>query len=50
MNSKKKIVHSKVVEEATKAALIRRKVSIQDIADIVYEMQLPYNPDLEMAY
>ena len=23
---------------------------IQDIADIVYEMQLPYNAELDMAY
>ena len=50
MVSKKKAVHSKVVEEATKAALARRRVTIQDIADIVYEMQLPYNPGLEMSY
>lgn len=50
MLDKEKIVHSKVVEEATKAALLRRRVSIQDIADIVYEMQLPYNPGLEMDY
>lgn len=50
MVSKKKVVHSKIVEDATKAALARRRVTIQDIADIVYEMQLPYNPDLEMSY
>lgn len=50
MGSKKTAVHSKVVEEATKSALARRRVTIQDIADIVYEMQLPYNPGLEMSY
>lgn len=50
LGSKKTAVHSKVVREATKAALARRRVTIQDIADIVYEMQLPYNPGLEMDY
>lgn len=42
----KGIVHSKVVEKATKSALIRRGVKIEDIAEIVYEMQVPYNTDL----
>lgn len=46
MGSNKKVVHSKVVEKATKEALIRRGVEIIDIAEIVYEMQLPYNEDL----
>ncbi len=50
MVKKRKVVHSQVVKDATKAALARRRVKIQDIADIVYEMQLPYNPDLDMAY
>ena len=45
-----KVVHSQVVYDATKAALARRGVKIQDIADIVYEMQLPYNAELDMAY
>ena len=45
-----KVVHSQVVNKATRDALARRRVKIQDIADIVYEMQLPYNPALDMAY
>lgn len=43
-----KIVHSKVVTEATKQALLRRGVTVKDIAMIVYEMQVPYNADLTM--
>ena len=45
-----KIVQSKVVTEATKEALLRRGVTLQKIAEIVYEMQLPYNEGLEMAH
>lgn len=48
MGTNKKAVHSKVVEKATKEALERRGVKIEDIAEIVYEMQLPYNEDLKM--
>lgn len=48
MVSNKKTVHSKVVEKATKEALIRRGVKLEDIAEIVYEMQLPYNEGLTM--
>lgn len=50
MVQNKKVVHSQVVNKATRDALARRGVKIQDIADIVYEMQLPYNPGLDMAY
>lgn len=50
MTTNRKIVHSKVVEKATKEALIRRGVRIEDIAEIVYEMQIPYNQDLTMAF
>ena len=39
MFNEKKIVHSKVVTEATKAALLRRGVTIEAVAEIVYEMQ-----------
>lgn len=48
MGTNKKAVHSRVVEKATKEALIRRGVKLEDIAEIVYEMQLPYNEDLTM--
>lgn len=48
MDRHKNVVHSKVVEQATKEALIRRGVELKDIAEIVYEMQLPYNKDLTM--
>ena len=50
MVSSEKAVHSKVVEQATKEALLRRGVKLQDVADIVYEMQMPYNKDLTMDY
>lgn len=43
-------VHSKVVTEATKNALKRRGVSLEDIAKIVYEMQVPYNDGLTMDH
>lgn len=48
MVSSGKKVHSKIVEKATVDALKRRGVQLQDIADIVYEMQLPYNEGLTM--
>lgn len=41
-------VHSKVVENATRTLLIERGVDVKDIAEIVYEMQSPYAPDLTM--
>lgn len=47
MNNKK-IVHSKKVERATIEALQRRGVSLEAVAEIVYEMQVPYNPTLTM--
>lgn len=50
MGHRKEIVHSRVVEKATRDALERRGVKMKDIADIVYEMQLPYNPDLTLDY
>lgn len=46
--NKKNVVHSKVVEAATIAALERRGVELEAIAEIVYEMQVPYNQDLTM--
>lgn len=48
MMNKKNVVHSSVVEAATVAALKRRGVKLEDIAEIVYEMQLPYNEGLTM--
>lgn len=45
-----KRVASETVTKATKEALTRRGVKIEDIAEIVYEMQLPYNPGLTMAH
>ncbi len=50
MFDKSKIVHSNVVAEATKQALIRRGVTLEDIAEIVYELQIPYNEGLEMSH
>ncbi|RUL54288.1 MULTISPECIES: phosphatidylglycerophosphatase A [Lysinibacillus] len=46
----KKRVSSEDVAKATKAALERRGVTIEDIADIVYEMQLPYNEGLTIEH
>ncbi len=44
----KKKVHSRVVKQAAFDSLRQRGVTIEDIAKIVYEMQSPYKPDLEM--
>ncbi|MFC7685616.1 phosphatidylglycerophosphatase A [Ureibacillus sp. GCM10028918] len=48
MEDKKGRVPSEVVAKATKEALKRRGVKIEDIAEIVYQMQLPYNAGLLM--
>ncbi|ARJ39869.1 phosphatidylglycerophosphatase A [Sporosarcina sp. P16a] len=48
MDEGKNIVHSDVVTAATKDALIRRGVKIEDIAKIVYELQVPYNKGLSL--
>ena len=45
-----KVVHSKVVTEATKAALNTARCYVEAIAEIVYEMQYPYNNGLTMAH
>ena len=50
MENKRKLVHSRIVEKATNEALERRGVTIEDIAEIVFEMQLPYNQNLQMDY
>lgn len=39
-------VSSQEVTEATKRSLIERGVTIRDIAEIVYEMQSPYNKEI----
>ncbi|WP_397428593.1 phosphatidylglycerophosphatase A family protein [Priestia koreensis] len=48
MMSEQKFVPSKDVTKATLDALTERGVTILDIAEIVYEMQIPYNPSLTM--
>ena len=57
MEMRKQIMHNKnirvpsdAVTSAALAALERRGVRIEDIADIVYEMQSPYNHELEMEH
>jgi len=50
MYNEKLRVHSNVVTEATKNALKRRGVTLEDIAKIVYEMQVPYNKGLRMDH
>lgn len=50
MNNKKQRVHSADVTAAAKAALHRRGVTIEDIAEIVYAMQNPYNEGLLMEH
>jgi len=44
------VVHSAVVEKATKEALIRRGVTLEAIAEIVYDLQVPYNSKLKLAH
>jgi phosphatidylglycerophosphatase A len=39
-------IHSSEVEAAAKALLIERGVQIKDIAEIVFQMQAPYTPNL----
>ncbi|MBW9235408.1 hypothetical protein JQK62_25055, partial [Leptospira santarosai] len=43
-------VHSQQVIDATKQALERRGVSIEEIAKIVYEMQIAYNVGLTLEH
>lgn len=45
-----KRVHSEEVANATKAALARRGVTIEDIAEIVFEMQKTYNKGLTIEH
>jgi len=41
-------VHSNEVKEAVMQKLAQRGVTLEAIAEIVYEMQSPYNPDLTL--
>lgn len=50
MDNKEKVVHSAVVSKATKEALLRRGVTLEDVAKIVLELQLPYNPNLKLSH
>ncbi|MDQ0153969.1 phosphatidylglycerophosphatase A family protein [Robertmurraya andreesenii] len=42
-------VHSRVVTEAARKSLTERGVSIEAIAEIVYDMQIPYNKNLTLS-
>jgi phosphatidylglycerophosphatase A len=44
----KKAIHSKEIETAARKALLERGVTLEAIAEIVYEMQSPYSEDLSM--
>lgn len=44
----KRVPHSRDVTEAARARLIERGVSIESIAEIVYQMQAPYSPHLSL--
>ena len=50
MHNKKIRVHSDEVAKATHDALIRRNVKIEDIAEIVFTMQSPYNEGLTIEH
>lgn len=50
MHNKKVRVHSDDVSKAAIAALARRNVTIEDIAEIVFEMQKSYNDGLRMEH
>ncbi|MFJ7950885.1 phosphatidylglycerophosphatase A [Lysinibacillus sp. NPDC096418] len=50
MHDKSIRVHSDEVAKATKAALLRRGVTQEAIAEIVYEMQNPYNDGLTLEH
>ena len=50
MHNKRVRVHSEEVTKAAINALERRDVSIQDIAEIVFEMQKSYNDGLTMEH
>ncbi|QBP41679.1 phosphatidylglycerophosphatase A family protein [Paenisporosarcina antarctica] len=43
-------IHSQQVYEATKSALKRRGVTIKEVSEIVFEMQVPYNVGLTIEH
>ncbi len=45
----KKPVPDRVVEQAARAKLKERGVTIEDIAKIVYDLQIPYNPEIKVS-
>lgn len=45
----KKYVHSRTVTKAARAALIERGVTVEAIAEIVYEMQAPYHNNIKIS-
>ncbi|AQQ53893.1 phosphatidylglycerophosphatase A family protein [Planococcus lenghuensis] len=49
-DGRKMRVHSDEVTKATHTALERRGVTVEDIAEIVFEMQVPYNNGLTMQH
>ena len=50
MHNKKIRIHSEEVTKAAVNALERRNVTIEDIAEIVFEMQKSYNEGLQMEH
>lgn len=50
MHNEKLKVSSDIVAKAAREALERRGVTINDIAEIVYEMQYPYNNKLTLKH
>ena len=50
MDNQTSRVHSREVEQATKDALKRRGVTIEEISKIVFEMQFPYNKGLSIEH
>lgn len=50
MHDKSSRVHSDEVAKATRVALLRRGVKLEDIAEIVYEMQKAYNDGLTLEH
>ena len=50
MDSQQPRVHSNEVYEATKEALVRRGVTILEIANVVFEMQIAYNIGLTIEH
>lgn len=43
-------VHSRIIENAAKQLLSDRGVTLESIAEIVYEMQAPFSPGLDLSF